>query len=101
MNLNFLDFEYSIHRRRRLRLQQCYCDIVDGNPSRRFPIKFAMVSMAMHHEIGAMPIDNFRQSRCAHKRINLGSLAFNRAHNWRIVQHYNALLRSQLRHCAL
>jgi len=60
--MRFLNFEYSIHGGRRLRLQQSDGDIVHGNTGGRLAIEFPVMRVAVDDEIGAMPIDDFRQS---------------------------------------
>src|SRR5579872_1176511 len=95
-----LNVEYPVGCGRLLRLEQGNGDVVDGNASRGASVQFAVMSVAMNHKIGAMPVDHFCQSRSAKKRRDLWCLAFNGGRYRRIVEHHYTFPSAQLRHCA-
>src|ERR1700761_5947720 len=96
-----LHVENAVGTRGRHRLQDGHSHVVYRAPSRGFTVGSAVMCMSVHHEVRAMAVDYFHQSRASQVWEYLGWLTLHSSTNRRIMHHNHRLGGSQLRECPL
>lgn len=77
-------------------LQQWACDVVDGHTVDGLALQRAPMGMAVHHEVDGVAQQRVFKPAAAQEGVDLGRLPLHGRGNGRVVQHRNAVSRTQL-----